>query len=62
MTEYRVIGECEVAGAQPGETVSSAVLDAERAYVPGLLAGGHLEEVASPPPAPKKPTAKSSDG
>jgi hypothetical protein len=57
VTKYKVVGQCEVAGTQPGATVSQEALVEVGANVDALIAGGHLEEVKAPAPA-----AKAKDG
>lgn len=47
---YKVIGECEVAGVEPGGIVTTQELEEHRALIPPLL-GTHLEEVPDEPPA-----------
>ena len=56
--EYRVIGQCRVAGVEPGGTVSQEALEEAGANIDALL-GPHLEEIRDEPaPTAKPKTAK----
>lgn len=51
----KVIGENEVAGAQPGSEVS---IDDEAVNIPALVEGGHVELIPAEPQAePESPAA-----
>lgn len=45
MATYKIIGDREVAGKQPGSSVSDK--DLEAANIPALIAAGHLEDPKS---------------
>jgi hypothetical protein len=53
--KYKVIGECEVAGVEPGGIVTTQQLEEHRALIAPLL-GTHLEEASD---EPEKSAAKS---
>lgn len=53
MATYKIIGDREVAGKQPGSNVSDK--DLEAANIPALIAAGHLED-PNPAKAEKQET------
>jgi hypothetical protein len=46
MQEYKVIGQFEVAGKRPGETVR---LDPTEVNIQALIDGGHIEPIRKTP-------------
>lgn len=48
-SKFKVVGGCEVAGVQPGGTVTADELGKAGANIPALVAAGHLEETRSQP-------------
>jgi hypothetical protein len=59
MLKYRVIGPCEVAGVEPGGTVTESALTKAGAVI-GPLLGVHLEEIKDEtrPVTAKKPAPR----